>query len=54
MIDDEEARWDFLKQKEAQEENCCPAPGNGGKCAKSSFKKQKNALLNCAEEFFQN
>ena len=32
VINDEEACWDSLKQKEAQEENCCPVPGNGGTC----------------------
>ena len=53
MIDDEEAFWDSSKWKEAQEDNCClvPGNGNGGKRAKFSSKKQKNALLDCAEEF---
>ena len=40
-INDEEACWGFQKRKEAQE----------GICAKASNKKQKNALLDCAEEF---
>ena len=53
MIDDEEARWDSSKRKEAQEGNCCPVPGNGGKRAKTSSKKQKSALLESAEEFRQ-
>ena len=53
LIDDEESCWDSLKWKEAHEGNCCPVPGNGGKRAKSSSKKQKNALLDCAEEFCQ-
>ena len=51
VIDDEEACWDSLKQKEAQEGNCCPVSGNGGKRALVSNKKQKNALIDCAEEF---
>ena len=51
VINDEEARWDSSKRKEAQEGNCCPVPGNGGKHAKTSSKKQRNALLDCAEEF---
>ena len=54
VINDEEACWDSSKQKEAQEGNCCPVPGNGGKRAKSSSKKQKNALLDCAESFVRN
>ena len=45
VIDDEEACWDSLKWKEAQEGNCCPVPGDGGKRAKSSSKKQRNATL---------
>ena len=53
MINDEEAHWDSLKQKEAQEGNCCPVPGNRGKQFKSSSKKQRNALLDCSEEFCQ-
>ena len=44
----------FFERKEAQEGNRCPVPGNGGKRAKTSSKKQKNALLDCAEEFRQN
>ena len=51
VIDDEEAQWKSLKQKEAQEGNCCPVPGNGGKRAKTRYKKQRNALSDCAEEF---
>ena len=51
VIDDEEACWDSSKQKEAKEGKCCPVPGNGGKRAKTSSKKQKSALLDCAEEF---
>ena len=50
-VNDEEAHWDSLKRKEAQEGNCRPIPGNGGKRAKTSSKKQKSALLDCAEEF---
>ena len=53
VINDEEACWDSLKRKEAQEGNCCPVPGNGGKRAKTSSKKQKSALSDCAEEFWQ-
>ena len=53
VINDEEALWDFSKQKQAHKGNCCPAPGNGEKRAKSSSKKQKNALLDRAEEFCQ-
>lgn len=53
MIDDEEAHWAYLKQKDAQEGNICPVPGNGGKRAKSSSKKQKNAFWDCAKEFRQ-
>ena len=53
MIDDEEAHWDFLKRKELHEGNCCPVPGNVGKRTNSSSKKQRNALLDCAEEFCQ-
>ena len=53
VINDEEACWDSLKQKEAQEGNRCPAPGNGGKRAKTSSKKQKSALADRAEEFWQ-
>ena len=53
VIDDEEACWDSLKRKEAQEGNCRPVPGNGGKHAKTSSKKQNSALLDCAEEFWQ-
>ena len=53
VIDDEEARWDSSKKKEAQEGNRCPVPGNGGKRAKTSSKKQKSALSDCAEEFWQ-
>ena len=41
----------FFKKKEEQEGNCRPVPGNGGKHAKISSKKQKNALLDCGEEF---
>ena len=52
-VDDEEACWNSLKRKEAQEGNCCPIPDNGGKRAKSSSKKQRNAHLDCAEEFRQ-
>ena len=51
VINDEEACWDSLKQKEAQEGNRCPVPGDGGKRAKTSSKKQKSVLLDCAEEF---
>ena len=51
MIGDEEAFRHFLKQKEAQEGNCCTVPGNGGEFAKASNKKHKNALSDCAEEF---
>ena len=51
MIDDEEACWESLKQKEAQESNCRPVPGNGGKHAKSSSKKKRIVFLDCAEEF---
>ena len=53
VINNEEACWDSLKQKEVQEGNCCPVLSNKGKHAKLSSKKQKNALLYCAEEFFQ-
>ena len=53
VIDDEEARWDSSKRKEAQEGNCRPAPGNEGKRAKTSSKKQKSALWDRAEEFRQ-
>ena len=53
MIDDEEDCWDSLKQKEVQKGNFCPVPGNGGKRAKTSSKKQKSALLDRAEEFWQ-
>ena len=53
VIDDEEACQDSLKRKEAQEGNCCPVPSHGGNCAKPSFKKQRNALSDCAEEFQQ-
>ena len=49
VIDDGEACWDSLKRKEAQEGNCCPVPGNGGKRAKTRSKKQKSALSDCAE-----
>ena len=51
VIKYEEAHWDSLKQKEAQGGNCCPAPGNGGKRAKFSSKKQRDALFNWAQEF---
>ena len=52
-INDEEGCWNSLKRKEAQEGNWGPAPGKGGKHAKSSNKKQKSALLDYAEEFWQ-
>ena len=53
VIDGEEAHWNSSKRKVAQEGNCCPVPGNGGKRAKTSSKKQKSALLDHAEEFWQ-
>ena len=53
MINDEEACWDSSNQKEAQEGYCSPVPGNGGKRAKTSSKKQKNAFLDCADRFQQ-
>ena len=54
VINHEEAHWDSLKRKEAQEGNCCPVPFNRGSVPSPAIRSRKVLIWIVLKSFNRN